>query len=211
MLGDEDQGRLRRLVDVLAGYDLRRVVEEVAGGGVAAGVMASLAARCVFDHVATLVFPDRVADVVDALDRWGFEVCAPVPSVVVRDRLVRRHGLGVDDRDVSIVKAWTGHPPGGPRGLEVFVFPRPRKDDAVAEAERRSRDEDHFALRVTHPGGGGLALVRSLLVEDLSMVPDGGGHNPYEGAGAGGRSVLYFTAPGGRLELTCDRSPAHGG
>ncbi|MBT3104712.1 MULTISPECIES: hypothetical protein [unclassified Streptomyces] len=53
--------------------------------------------------------------------------------------------------------------------------------------------------------------MRSLLVEDLSMVPDGGGHNPYEGAGAGGRSVLYFTAPGGRLELTCDGSPAHGG
>ncbi|MFB8141716.1 hypothetical protein [Streptomyces parvus] len=205
MLGEEDQDRLRQLVEMVADYDLRQVVEEVAGGGVAPGVMASLAARCEFDHVASLVFPDRVEDVVDLLHRWGFEVCAPVPSVVVRDRLVRRHVLDADDCDVSIVKARPGRTPRGSQGLEVFVFPRPRKDDPVAAAERRSRQEDHFALRVTHPGDGGLDLVRRLLAESLSIVPDGGGHNPYDGAG--GSSVLYFTAPGGRLELTCDGIP----
>ncbi|MFJ5938494.1 hypothetical protein [Streptomyces sp. NPDC093071] len=210
VLGDEDRGRLRRLVDVVEGYGLRRVVEEVAGGGVDPGVMASLASWCVFDHVATLVFPDRVEDVVDVLRRWEFEVHGPVPSVVVRDWLTRRHGLDAADRDVSIVKARTARATGPSRGLEVFVFPRPRRDDPVAAAERRSCREDHFALRVTRPADGGLGLVRSLLVDDLAMVPDGGGHNPHEGAGTGGRSVLYFTASGGRLELTHDGSPADG-
>ncbi|MFE6773940.1 hypothetical protein ACFVFD_33690 [Streptomyces fimicarius] len=209
MLGDEDRSRLRRLVEVVAGYDLRRVVEKVAGQA-DPGVLASLASRCVFDHAATLVFPDRVEDVVDVLGRWGFEVSGPVPSVVVRERLVRRHGLDEEDSDVSILKAWATRATGGSPGLEVFVLPRAREDDAVARAERRSRHEDHFALRVTRPADGGLDRVRSLLVDGLSLVPDGGGHNPYEGAATGGRSVLYFTAPGGRLELTHDGSLSDG-
>ncbi|MQS09109.1 hypothetical protein FNX48_018565 [Streptomyces sp. IF17] len=172
----------------------------------------ALASRCAFDHAGTLLFPDHPDEVAEVLGRCGFEVRAPVPSVVVRERLARRHGLAGEDREVSIVTAWTGPPGDGRRGVEVFVFPRPTPDDPVASVERRERNEDHLAIRITRPGEGGMTAVRALLTEGLSLVPDGGGHNPHDRPGSGGRSVWYFTAPGGgRLEVTCAGRPTDAG
>ncbi|GAB3117344.1 hypothetical protein GCM10027160_27700 [Streptomyces calidiresistens] len=209
MLTRFDRDHLHRLAEKVRAYDLRQAVEEVTGGRAAPGVVEALASRCAFDHAGTLLFPDHPGEVAEVLDRCGFEVLAPVPSVVVRKRLARRYGWAEDAVEVSIVTAWTGPPGDGHRGVEVFVLSRPAPDDTVAAIERRERNEDHLALRVTHPGEGGPAAVRALLTEGLSLVPDGGGHNPLDRPGTGGRSVWYFTAPGaGRLEVTCAGHPA---
>jgi hypothetical protein len=204
--GSWDSQKLSQLI-----YDVRRlsveqVLEESVGPGIDDDVAAAaaVAAECSFDHGAALVFPDDVADVAGVLREHGFTVARPVPSVVVRERILRRYNLAGYDLDVSILRATTRLASGAPRGVEVFCIPRRRASSAMVTRERRENNESHFALYVERSDSATLCALRSILIDRLSMHPDGGGYNPHDGAPTGGRSVLYFSVPGGgRLELTC--------
>jgi hypothetical protein len=196
--------KLSQLIDDVKRLSVEQVLEESVGPGLDDRLAAAVAAECSFDHGAALVFPDDVADVAGFLRRHGFTVARPVPSVVVRERILRRHDLAGHDLDVSILRATARLASGEPRGVEVFCVPRRRASPAMVAREHRENNEGHFALYVERADSATLGALRSIFVDRFSMNPDGGGYNPHDGAPAGGRSVLYFSAPGGgRLELTC--------
>jgi hypothetical protein len=116
----------------------------------------------------------------------------------------RRYDLAGDDLDVSILRASIMLESGARRGVEVFCLPLGQATPGMIERERRENNESHFALKIEQPDSVKLSTLRSFLIDQFSMRPDGGGYNPYDDARSGGRSVLYFSSPGrGRLELTC--------
>lgn len=207
MLDAQDSARLRRLLDEVREYGGR---ESVAGffsefvGGRDPGLDGVL----VFDHAALLVFPDDVADVTELLTDAGFTALPPVASVVVRQRLAERYGVAEDALPVSIVRGTIPSGPAAGRGVEVFAATGELPASMVA-AERANDTEAHFAFTMVDPGDGALESLRKTFANRLSLVPDGGGYNPYDDAASGGRSVLYFRVPDGsaagvrRFELTC--------
>jgi hypothetical protein len=173
-----------------------------------------LAGCCAFEHGGILVFPDSVPYMCEWLARRGFRVDTVMPSVVVRDRLCRRYRFTADAAPVTIVHGIDTTPGGLGRQLEVFVLLQPFRAALPADLparERREENETHLGLRVHDPDADRLRELRKLILDRCAMRPDGGGHNPDEGADAGGRSVLYFAAPDRaargawvhRIELFC--------
>ncbi|MEY9876270.1 hypothetical protein ABH931_005780 [Streptacidiphilus sp. MAP12-33] len=199
-LNAADSAELERLVQQAARGGRDVLLQQLDSPGTDPDAVAELAIHCAFDHVATLVFPRTVDEVRDCLTAWGW-ACAPaVPSVVVRGRLAARYPLRVEDLDVWILHARKDRHP----NLEVFCLPTTRLVDIVAARERREGNERHLALLVRTPAPETLDRLAHLMVGRLGMVPDGGGYNPHEDRGAGGRTVLYFRHPlRGRLEVTC--------
>lgn len=74
---------------------------------------ASIAAHCAFSHVAVLVSPASVDELIAGLRAQGLEVDEAVPSTVVRDRLSRRHGVSADALEVAIVRLQVADRPVG--------------------------------------------------------------------------------------------------
>jgi hypothetical protein len=199
-----DSRTLSRVIDGVRRSSVEQVLKGLAGASVKSDAVAAVTAECSFDHEGVLVFPDDVTDVAGFLRAEGFEVAEPVPSVVVQERISRRYDLATDDIDVSILQASISLESGGRRGVEVFCLPRRQATLTMIEREHKENNESHFALKLERPSSAKLDALRSVLLTQFSMRPDGGGYNPHDGAGTGGRSVLYFSSPtGGRLELTC--------
>jgi hypothetical protein len=196
--------KLSQLIDDVKRLSVEQVLEELVGSGVDDDAVAAVVAECSFDHEAALIFPDDVADVAGFLRERGFDVAEPVSSTVVRERISCRYDLTGDNLDVSILQASIGLESGGRRGVEVFCLPLGQATSTMIERERRENNESHFAFKVECADPAKLSALRSILIDQFSMRSDGGGYNPYDDALSGGRSVLYFSSPGGgRLELTC--------
>lgn len=196
MLDILDKGVLTQAID-----DVARSSATEAMARLVAGDSAEITAICELDHHAVLVFPDDPDDVVEFLAGQGVAVAVPVPSVVVRERLASRYGREAEHLDVSIVFGSVAATTGAERGIEVFCVPRGQAGSVMIETERQQRNEFHVALAVDDAQA--MSTVRSALVGRFGLTPDGGGHNPFHSAKTGGRSVLYFSSPRGRLELTC--------
>jgi hypothetical protein len=180
-----------RLTEMLSRIDVLDTVEalELLLGG-NSETAAELAGHCTVRHIALVVFPDRVSEVVDFLRLSGLTVGEPVPSTLVRARLADRYGRAAESLSVSIV---TGVRPSHPyQALEVFVVPgvRNRADEnGIAARERLGAFETHIAFE-TAPES--LDIIRKPISHRTSLRTDGCGHNSFEQAGQGGRSVFYY-------------------
>ncbi|GAB2723872.1 methyltransferase [Kitasatospora kifunensis] len=153
---------------------------------------ASVAAHCAMAHAAVLVFPASLERLIAGFRAEGFAVAEPVPSVVVRDRLSRRHGVAASALDVRIVHVHVPAPDRRPDLVELFVLEVPPGSELtpIAVRERVERNESHLALEVRGPDEVVLRGLRDLLVEQGGLVADGGGFNPLEDC-----TVLYFLNP----------------
>jgi hypothetical protein len=203
LLESQDANKLSQVLEAVTGLTIENLLDSMVGP-VDEQAVAAIAAECSFDHGAALVFPGDITDVIRFFHERGINVAGPVQSVVVRERIARRYGLAEDELDVSILQASIGLGSSMCGGVEVFCLPRKQATRGMIERERRENNESHFAIKVDRPDSAQLSALRSNLVGHFSMRPDGGGYNPFDGIGTGGRSVLYFAAPGGdRLELLC--------
>ncbi|MBP2472240.1 hypothetical protein JOF53_001112 [Crossiella equi] len=199
MLAENDVDKLRRLADRVRDHTTAEVLTDLLGPDADAEAVRALADACEFDHAATLVFPSEDGQVTALLERIGATPTASLPSVVVRERLARRYGRPQAELDVTIQHARVGT-----RGLEIFCLSQEQAEPAMMRREAREDNEHHLALRLTHPHQHRLRVLCNTLLHRLGCRPDGGGYNPHEDQRAGGRTVFYFTTPGGsRLELFC--------
>ncbi|ALV35897.1 methyltransferase [Streptomyces sp. CdTB01] len=188
-LTETDLTRIHRAVSYVAGHDTRQVLAELLPG-LTPEERDDVCRHLVFDHTAVLVFPDSLDGLCEELRRCGLRPGAVTPSVVVRDRLARRHGALLGDSPVGIV-----HVAVEGRSVEIFALPVPPGSalEAVAAAERAAEHEAHAAFAVTSPGAVVPAGLRTLLTERGGAVPDGGGYNGHEDV-----TVLYFRTAGHR-------------
>ncbi|WP_236725339.1 acetylserotonin O-methyltransferase [Amycolatopsis orientalis] len=139
-----------------------------------------------------------MTDVHGFLAESGFEAGPCVPSRVVRSRLAARHSVPEDELSVTIVHASPIAGTGG--NLEIFILPcgaAERGAPGLIERERAREEEAHTGWLVAE---GQLERTRLTCRNLLGMEPDGGGHNPHDDPGTGGRSVMYFKAPAGNKE-----------
>jgi hypothetical protein len=178
-----DLERIRRAADHVRAQDTDRVLARLLPD-LTAEDRADVSRHLVFDHTAVLVFPTSLDGLCEELRRGGFEPGPVTPSVVVRERLLRRYGAVVGDTPVGIV-----HVPVDGRTVEIFALPVPPDSprEVVAADERAAEHEAHDAFAVTAPGAVTAAGLRTLLQERGGTVPDGGGYNGHEDV-----TVLYF-------------------
>jgi len=149
----------------------------------------SVASHCAFSHAAVLVCPDSTADLVAGLRAQGLAVDDPSPSVVVRERLSRRHGVPVSALNVAIVHIHVPEAGDGDRIVELFALETPPGSGlaGIAARERVERNESHLGLNVDEPDEVAVAGLRALLVDEGGLAADGGGYNSVEDC-----TVLYF-------------------
>ncbi|MEW1695873.1 methyltransferase [Streptomyces sp. NPDC091278] len=151
------------------------------------------AERCRFAHAALLVFPSDEPSLRAELAAAGLAPDGPArPSVVVRDRLAVRYGLGAGELDVRILRPPVHGPGGEGRAVEVFALTVPEGSGlgAVAAEERTADHEAHLAFDVHRPDPLVLRGLRAGFLRH-GAAPDGGGYNPHEDG-----TVFYFDAPG---------------
>ncbi|MFD9738373.1 methyltransferase [Umezawaea sp. NPDC059074] len=162
----------------------------------------ALAGHVTLDHVALLIFPETLDGLAEELTAQGFPVGPATPSVVVRERLSSRYGVPSDDLDVRILRVPVTDRTGLPREVELFAMATPPELAHIAEDERRTGRESHFAVTVRRPDPVVLRGLRASIA--TAMRPDGGGYNGHEDS-----TVLYFRDAHGaapsfrRLELVC--------
>ncbi|WP_405427446.1 methyltransferase [Streptomyces erythrochromogenes] len=164
----------------------------------------ALAGHCRFAHAGLLLFPPDADSLRAQLAACGLDVDTPShPSVVVRDRLARRHGRDPAELDVRILRPRVYGPAGQRRAVEVFALTVPPHSglEPIAAYERTRRHEAHLAFEIEHPEPLALRGLCAILARHGAR-PDGGGYNRHEDG-----TVLYFTVPAdaacdyGRLEL----------
>ncbi|WP_442810451.1 methyltransferase [Streptomyces sp. NBC_01232] len=164
----------------------------------------SLSAHCRFAHAGLLLFPPDPHDLRRQLADCGLDPDVPShPSVVVRERLARRHGRDAAELNVRILRPHVHGPTGERRTVEVFALTVPAHSDLepLAAYERVRGHEAHLAFELEHPDPLVLRGLCALLTRHGAR-PDGGGYNTHEDG-----TVLYFTTPAGttcgyrRLEL----------
>ncbi|MEU9161991.1 methyltransferase [Streptomyces sp. NPDC048424] len=157
----------------------------------------SVAAHCRFAHAGLLLFPADAQDLRRRLADCGLAADTPShPSVVVRERLARRHRRDAADLDVRILRPRVHGPAGERRAVEVFALTVPDGSDLepIAAHERARGHEAHLAFELEHPDPLVLRGLCAVLTRHGAR-PDGGGYNPHEDG-----TVLYFTAP---ADATC--------
>ncbi|MET9722160.1 methyltransferase [Streptomyces zaomyceticus] len=148
--------------------------------------------RCRFAHAALLVFPPDGRTLRAELTAAGLSPDGEArPSVVVRERLAARHGLGAGELDVRILRPVVHGPGGEGRAVEVFALTVPEGSElaAVAAEERAVDREAHLAFDVERPDPLVLRGLRAGFLRH-GAVADGGGYNPHEDG-----TVFYFAAP----------------
>ncbi|MFF3722372.1 methyltransferase [Streptomyces erythrochromogenes] len=164
----------------------------------------ALAGHCRFAHAGLLLFPPDADSLRAQLAACGLDADTPShPSVVVRDRLARRHGRDPAELDVRILRPQVHGSAGQRRAVEVFALTVPPHSglEPIAAYERTRRHEAHLAFEIEHPEPLALRGLCAILARHGAR-PDGGGYNPHEDG-----TVLYFTLPAeaacdyGRLEL----------
>ncbi|WP_327733295.1 methyltransferase [Streptomyces nojiriensis] len=158
----------------------------------------ALAGHCRFAHAGVLLFPPDADGLRSRLADCGLAVDTPShPSVVVRERLARRHRREPAELDVQILRPQVHSALGERRAVEVFALTVPPHSDLepIAAHERTCRHEAHLAFEVEHPEPLALRGLCAILARHGAR-PDGGGYNPHEDG-----TVLYFTLP---ADAACD-------
>ncbi len=188
-----DDAALSDTLTFLSDADIATVLAGLAPR-LTAAQRAAVAGHGVLAHVAMLIFPTSVDELIDELRGRGLLVRGPAPSVVVRDRLSRRHGITADRLPVAIVPVRA--PAVDSCEVELFVLPDLAGEYAVlADRERAECNGWHVAIQVGAPDRIVLDGLRSLLTGPGGLVADGGGYNDNEDC-----TVLYFlVAEGDRL------------
>ncbi|MCX4804027.1 methyltransferase [Streptomyces sp. NBC_01214] len=157
----------------------------------------ALAGHCRFAHAGLLLFPPDADGLRTQLAACGLAVDTPShPSVVVRERLARRHRRDPAELDVQILRPHVLGSAGERRAVEVFALAVPPHSDLepIAAYERTRRHEAHLAFEIEHPEPLALRGLCAILARHGAR-PDGGGYNPHEDG-----TVLYFTLP----DAACD-------
>ncbi|WTQ62555.1 methyltransferase [Streptomyces sp. NBC_00158] len=152
----------------------------------------TLAGRCRFAHAGMLLFPPDAQTLRAQFAACGLAADTPShPSVVVRERLARRHRREPAELDVRILRPRVTGTRGEPRAVEVFALTVPPHSalEHVAAYERTRRHEAHLAFEIEHPDPLVLRGLCATLARHGAR-PDGGGYNPHEDG-----TVLYFTTP----------------
>ncbi|MFE4258918.1 methyltransferase [Streptomyces sp. NPDC056883] len=199
----DDTARLRAAVDFVRDHDTATLLPLLLPG-LRGPELESLAPHCRFAHAGLLLFPTDPQDLRRRLADCGLAVDTPSqPSVVVRERLARRHRRDLAELDVRILRPRVESPAGERRAVEVFALTVPAHSnlEAIAAHERARGHEAHLALELEHPDPLVLRGLCAVLARHGAR-PDGGGYNPHEDG-----TVLYFTTPAAgacgyrRLEL----------
>ncbi|WSF37463.1 methyltransferase [Streptomyces sp. NBC_01351] len=199
----DDTARLRVAVAFVREHDSATLLPLLLPG-LRGPELESLAPHCRFAHAGLLLFPTDPQDLRRQLADCGLAVDTPSqPSVVVRERLARRHRRDLAELDVRILRPRVQGPAGERRAVEVFALTVPEHSDleAIAAHERARGHEAHLALELEHPDPLVLRGLCAVLARHGAR-PDGGGYNPHEDG-----TVLYFTTPAAgacgyrRLEL----------
>ncbi|GGZ07642.1 methyltransferase [Streptomyces avidinii] len=158
----------------------------------------ALAGQCRFAHAGLLLFPSDTESLRSQLADCGLAVDTQAqPSVVVRERLARRHRRDPAELDVQILRPRVLGCDGEVRAVEVFALTVPPHSglEPIAAYERTRQHEAHLAFEVEHPETLALRGLCAILVRHGAR-PDGGGYNPHEDG-----TVLYFTLP---ARAACD-------
>ncbi|MER7948808.1 methyltransferase [Streptomyces sp. NPDC096079] len=187
----DDAARLRAAADFVRRHDSDTLLPLLLPG-LHGPELASVAANCRFAHVGLLVFPRDQRHLRDLLAVNGLAEDTPsCPSVVVRERLARRHRRDVAELDVRILRPRVHGPADEPRAVEVFALTVPAGSalEQVAAHERALDHEAHLAFALEHPDPLVLRGLCAVLTR-LGARPDGGGYNPHENG-----TVLYFATP----------------
>lgn len=201
VLAPADLVRLRAAIALIGASDTASVLA-AAMPGLGEPGRAAIARHASFAHAAVLIFPDTLDGLGEELAGHGIHTGPIMPSVVVRDRLSRRHTVPATELTVGILRAPVRDRGGRPCELEIFAMATPPHLAHVAEDERAHGRENHFALLVREADPVLLDGLRATIAGQLR--PDGGGYNRHEHA-----TVLYFrdeTHPHPafrRLELLC--------
>ncbi|WSP43391.1 methyltransferase [Streptomyces sp. NBC_01244] len=187
----DDTARLRAAVSFVREHDTATLLPLLLPG-LHGPELQSLAPHCRFAHAGLLLFPTDPQDLRRQLAACGLAVDTPSrPSVVVRERLARRHHRDLADLDVRILRPRVHGPARERRAVEVFALTVPAHSDleAIAAHERARGHEAHLALELEHPDPLVLRGLCAVLARHGAR-PDGGGYNPHEDG-----TVLYFTTP----------------
>lgn len=157
--------------------------------------------HCLFAHCAVLLFPTSIAAALRSFDANGLAAQPPTPSVLVRQRLSRRHSLAHEDCETWVTRLRVGD---RDPVVEAFLFPHPQAEESpIAQAERAFGYENHIALQVAKPSRQVLDELMSSLRSDAGLIWEGGGYTPHDGPE--GSTVLYFVREFERDENRCHR------
>ncbi|MFJ3922266.1 methyltransferase [Streptomyces sp. NPDC090022] len=187
----DDTARLRAAAEFVRGHDSAALFPLLLPG-LDGPDLTALAGHCRFAHAGLLLFPPDTEGLRARLADCGLAPDTPShPSVVVRDRLARRHRLDPAELDVRILRPQVHGSAGERRAVEVFALTVPPHSglERIAAHERARRHESHLAFEVEHPEQLVLRGLCAILVRHGAR-PDGGGYNPHEDG-----TVLYFTTP----------------
>jgi hypothetical protein len=190
-LDEADRLRIRQLASFVRAQETASLLTVLAPR-LEPAQRAAITRTCSFIHAGLLIFPAELAAAVAELPGLGVTPGPLVPSVVVRERLAARCPPAAG------AQVWITHaevPGARGRDLELFLAPRSEPTLAtIAEDERASNQESHFALKGTGSRAE-MYQVWEILAEAGKLLPEGGGYNPHENPASGGRTVLYFRSP----------------
>jgi hypothetical protein len=190
-LGEADRLRILRLASFVRAQETASLLNMFAPG-LEPTQQTAVTRTCTFIHAGLLIFPAELTAAIAELPGLGVTPGPLVPSVVVRQRLAERSAPAAGP-EVWITHATVTRASG--RDLELFLVPGTEPALArIAEGERVSNQESHFALEGTGSQAE-MSQVWEILAGPGNLVPDGGGYNPYENPASGGRTVLYFRGP----------------
>lgn len=190
-LDEADRLRIRRLASFVRAQETASLLTMLAPR-LEPAQRAVITRTCTFIHAGLLIFPAELTAAIAELPGLGVTPGPLVPSVVVRDRLAERC-VPAAGPEVLITHAVVTRASG--RDLELFLASGSEPALArIAEDERASNQESHFALEGTGSRAE-MFQVWETLTRAGELVPEGCGYNPHEHPASGGRTVLYFRAP----------------
>ncbi|MFI6150318.1 methyltransferase [Streptomyces sp. NPDC051109] len=187
----DDTARLRAAAEFVREHDSAALLPLLLPG-LDGPDLPALAGHCRFAHAGLLLFPSDADGLRAQLAECGLAVDTPShPSVVVRERLARRHRRDPAELDVRILRPLVPGCAGERRAVEVFALTVPPHSglERIAAYERTRRHEAHLAFEIEHSDPLALRGLCAILVRHGAR-PDGGGYNPHEDG-----TVLYFTTP----------------
>lgn len=206
----EDVARLLALGKLLRSTPTPELTAQILGPGCDPKLLELMGRTCCFRHAGLLIFPRSHTEAPALLSEIGFKPGAPLPSTIVKSRLMDRYGLTEGQLNVRIIHGRALGAGGELREIELYVVTSRMAIGHIALRERTMEHEAHFAFRVRNARADWLQSVLSALL-GAGFRLDGGGYNPYQDPSRGGTSSVYLLRPSGRgvaaafrrLELQC--------
>ncbi|MEU9984556.1 hypothetical protein [Streptomyces sp. NPDC050856] len=151
-------------------------------------------------HCATLLFPQSQEGALEYFRRKGWQASEPIPSVLVKRRLIERYGLPEEVR-ISVTRVRPA--PACSSEVEIFLFAKdcPEYRREIGAEERTHGFENHVGLFTDRPDGTALGLLVDRLETLGHMVFEGSAHNPHE------NTTMFYFAPGAAVAGARRRFP----